>query len=151
MIAPWLIGLLAALWLGPACERPLCSCRQPRTATDALQGADAVFTGHALSVRDTVLSPEAEGYRPSGHVAVLVVDRAWKGVEADTVAVISIEPCSFHFRPGGTYLVYAHEEAGALQTGMCDRTAPLAAGGRVADDLRELGAPAWSRPAAPGR
>lgn len=150
MILPWMAGLLAALWLAPPCERPLCSCALPRTATDARERADAVFTGRALSVRDTVLPAGQGEVGPLVHVAVLVVDRAWKGIEADTVTVVSREPCSFHFRAGGAYLVYARGAAGALRTGMCDRTAPLAAGGRVMDDLRELGAPArtWRPPGA---
>jgi hypothetical protein len=142
-----LLGLLGALGQAPPCGR-VCSCAHPRTATVARDRATAVFTGRVLSVRDTVFPVNADGYRSAGHVAVLVVDRAWKGVESDTVPVVSSEPCSFRFQAGHAYLVYAHAAAGALHTGMCDRTAPFAAGGRVADDLRELGAPARTWPAA---
>ena len=131
-------------------ERTACSCRWPPTATDARDGAAAVFTGQVLSVRDTTLVEPGETYGTLTHVALLVVDRAWKGVEADTVEVMSREPCGFHFRAGGRYLVYAHRGSGSLGTSMCDRSAPLAEGGRVADDLRELGIPARTWPANPG-
>lgn len=146
MTMPYLLALLA-LWLAPPCESAACSCAQPRTATIARDRVDAVFTGRVLSVRDTSFVEPGETYGRLAHFAVLVVDRGWKGVETDTVSVISPEPCGFHFRAGSGYLVYAHRAPGALVTTMCHRNAALADTGQVADDLRELGAPARTWPA----
>ncbi len=78
----------------------------------------------------------------------LRVDRAWKGVESDTVVVRTGRndgDCGFRFRRGGSYLVFAHAaEDGSLVTGLCDRTTRLR---RAAASLRTLGPPVrrWPR------
>lgn len=148
----WLIALLGSLWLPPGCDTGLCSCVGPETAADALQSADAVFAGRVVSVRDTVLD-EPDFPEWPRRVVTLRVDRAWKGVEAETVTVLTGMgggDCGFPFRVGETYLVYARrggrDGTGPLATGICGRTALFA---HADKDLRELGAPQRTWPARP--
>ena len=142
------LALIGALWVAPACETAFCSCVPRSAVRTEFDSADAVFTGRVLSVRDTTVDPA------SGHGGwrmrrvVLRADRAWKGVESDTVVVVtgmSDGDCGFRFRRGATYLVFAHAAPdGSLGTGICDRTARL---WRAAADVRALGEPArrWRR------
>jgi hypothetical protein len=149
----WLLALLASLWLPPACDTGFCSCRGPATAADALQSADAVFTGRAISVRDTIVLGDSLVPEWPRRVATLLADGAWKGVEAQTVTVttgMGGGDCGFPFAQGETYLVYAHrggrDGSGPLETSICGRTVLLA---RADGDLQALGAPRRTWPARP--
>ena len=144
----WLLSLLGALMLAPepACATGACSCVGAVTPADALQRADAVFSGRVVSVREVVLSDGEPLRRWTQRAVTLKVDRAWKGLESDLVTVVTGMgggDCGYTFARGRRYLVYANglgeERQGALSTGICDRTRPLA---QAAEDLRVLGTPA---------
>lgn len=141
------LALLGALWAAPPCDAGFCSCARPEDAATELREADAVFTGRVVAVRDTAAG---EGHFPGPRLlhVTLRVDRAWKGVESDTVVVVTGvtgADCGFPFRRGGRYLVFAYRRPGGpLIAGICGRTAHLS---RAAGSVRQLGEPArrWPR------
>jgi hypothetical protein len=139
------LGLLGALWMAPACETGFCMCAGRLDVRTEFDSADAVFTGRVLAIQDPPASSDG-GWQTRR--VTLRVDRAWKGMESDTVVVRtgwSDGDCGFRFRRGGSYLVFAGAaEDGSLVTGLCDRTTRLR---RAAADLRALGPPArrWPR------
>jgi hypothetical protein len=141
-----LLALLGTLWMAPPCETGFCSCAGPRDVPSALASAQAVFTGRVVSVRDTTVQTDHGPWRRRR--VMLRVDRAWKGVEAETVTVLTGwggGDCGFPFERGESYLVYAHGRPGeVLGTGICGRTAELS---RAAADVRALGEPThrWRR------
>lgn len=130
------IAVLGSLWLAPPCGTPACSCVPPRDVPTSLQQADAVFTARVRAVRNVTV----RGYRMRR--VTLRVDRAWKGVEARDVAVMTGSgggDCGFDFRRRQVYLVYAHRaNSGSLHAGICGRTATLAG---ASADIRQLGEP----------
>lgn len=137
----WLT-LLGALWTAAPCETGFCMCARPDDVATEVAGAQAVFTGRVVAVRDTVVG---DGHFPGPRVrqVTLRVDRAWKGVDSSTVAVVTgmwDADCGFPFRRGRSYLVFAYRgHDGLLTAGICGRTARL---WRAARTLRELGPPA---------
>lgn len=137
-------GLLGALWTVPACETGFCMCARNDVRTE-FASSDAVFTGRVLAISDPAVG-SSYGWYPRR--VTLRVDRAWKGVESDTVVVrtgMGDADCGFRFRRGASYLVFAGtEDDGSLSTGLCDRTTRL---WRAAAALRALGPPArrWRR------
>ncbi|WP_420128699.1 hypothetical protein [Longimicrobium sp.] len=80
-------------------------------------------------------------------VVTLRVDRAWKGVESETVVLMTGwggGDCGFPFEHGKSYLVYTDGRPGELpRAGICGRTAVLS---RANADIRALGEPAWRSP-----
>jgi hypothetical protein len=139
----WLMALLGSLWPGPACEAPFCDCVAAGSVAEAREGAAAVFAGTVVGIRDIVVA--FGGHEHGMRAVTLRVDRAWKGVDAETVTVVTGwggGDCGFPFELREPYLVYATRWAGQpaapLATGICGRTALLR---RAADDLRELGEP----------
>lgn len=144
---PAFLALLGALWTAVPCATGFCSCAPPEAMATEVQQADAVFTGRVVAVRDTTAE---DGHFPGPwmlHVT-LRVDRAWKGIESETVVVVTGRwggDCGFPFRRGGRYLVFAYREpGGALSAGLCGHTSRLS---RAGGALRALGEPArrWRR------
>jgi hypothetical protein len=101
-----------------------------------------------------VFSGTVTAIEVGGHdkVVTIRVDRAWKGVEAETVTVRTPSgdgPCGYAFQKDQAYLVYANRpeaEGDAkpqLHTNICTRTKPMA---DAKDDLAALGE--GKRPAA---
>lgn len=146
------LALLGWMWMTPPCETGFCSCVGPQDVPSAVEGAQAVFTGKVLAVRDTTVGTSHGSW--TQRVVTLRVDRTWKGVESETVVVMTGwggGDCGFPFERGESYLVYADGPPGELlRTGICGRTAPLSLS---AADLRALGEPArrWSRPSRSSR
>ncbi|HVG01019.1 MAG TPA: hypothetical protein VND68_14360 [Chloroflexia bacterium] len=152
--------LSCCLQLGAAGRAFACSCAMPPTALDALDQADAVFTGTVLRV--TPINQNAPGgiysSTPSSNEVVFSVLSVWKGVSRRQVTVLTGMgggDCGYIFTAGDTYLVYARSSypggpvfslgnlrvelpVGAQQfgTGICTRTAPFA---QAAADLAQLG------------
>jgi hypothetical protein len=150
-----MIGFLAVLgwmWMAPPCETGFCYCGGTGNVPTAVRTSGAVFTGTVVAMRDTTVPMLDRPWRQ--RAVTLRVDRAWKGVESETVIVLTRwggGDCGFPFEPGESYLVYAHGSPGeALVAGTCGRTAELS---RAAADVRALGEPAWRSPppAADGR
>lgn len=149
-----LLALLMGLSLAAVGARPAfaCSCAGGESPEQAFQRADAVFTGEM--VRGGIEDPDPEDGTMIGGIQFRVID-AWKGVPGESVVLYGQEAayygkleegemavassCAYVFGEGESYLVYASRYDDGLQTGICDRTMPLAEAGR---DLDVLGPPA---------
>jgi hypothetical protein len=114
-----------------------CDCIPTPSVAQALEGADVVFAGKAVSVR--------------GHRASFRVERVWKGsLPANVVSfmheifierrggkrrvIVRESSCDFDFTEGESYLVYA--KGRRLKPIWCSRTTPLK---WAKTDLEELG------------
>lgn len=139
--------LTGALLLALPQPAAACSCVPPPPPAEALEGADAVFSGTVVSV-DNSFRDSDYGRIPQRRVAV-ELDRVWKGCEAvegeerprrvELVTGSGGGDCGYDFQEGERYLVYAHEGSdGTLTTGICSRTANLE---NATDDLAALGEP----------
>lgn len=129
-----------------------CSCSGVPSVAEGLQGSDAVFSGEM--VRGGIEDPDPEDGTVIGGIQFRVLD-AWKGVPGESVVLYGQEAayygeleegemvvsssCAYVFERGERYLVYASRYEDGLQTGACDRTAPLA---EAEKDLDALGPPA---------
>jgi hypothetical protein len=118
----------------------------------AYRGADAVFAGEM--VRGGIEDPDPEDGIMIGGIQFRVID-AWKGVPGESMVLygqdvayygeleegemVVSSSCAYVFERGERYLVYASRYEDGLQTGACDRTAPLA---EAEKDLDALGPPA---------
>lgn len=142
-------GLLLLTLPRPAAA---CSCVPPPPPVEALESADAVFSGSVVSVEDSFRETDF-GRIPQRRV-VLELDRVWKGCEAadggerprrvELVTGSGGGDCGYGFEDEGRYLVYAREAAdGSLTTSICSRTAKL---DNASDDMAALGEPAYTVP-----
>ena len=108
-----------------------CSCMGPGSPSEALEEADAVFLGRAVSVT------KVDGYSLLTEFDVATV---WKGPVSRTIHIgsgASEAGCGYVFTEG-EYIVYAYysEYREGLWTGLCGRTTELSRG---MEDLAELG------------
>lgn len=123
-----------------------CSCAEMPPPAEAIDGADAVFTGRVVEVRvikewkdisggqrleggGFTFESEEIGYTPVLYTRFDVLG-VWKGVDRKSVWVRSgyFNPaCGYKFKVGGRYLVYGYwsEEHRVLATGYCTRTSPI--------------------------
>ena len=151
---------LCCLQLGLPRRVFACSCAMPPTARDALNSADAVFSGTVVSVTQVNQNlsggTNATSY-PSNEVVFSVIS-VWKGVLRPQIILRTGSgggDCGYTFTPGDTYLVYAYSSNPGspafyvgntlieipltprqFGTSICTRTAPLA---MAAADLAQLG------------
>ena len=106
-----------------------CSCAEPRPPSEAFENSAAVFTGTVTDIRHNV-----------GRYSVqFSVDEAWKGLSEPRVAIATSDndgTCGYDFEQDAKYLVYAYGSEGSLQTGICNRTQPVA---DAYEDLAYLG------------
>ncbi|MET3507177.1 hypothetical protein [Halalkalibacter oceani] len=116
-----------------------CSCLENAGVEEALERAEAVFSGKVLDVKE---QKGADGYLAKAvHFSV---DRAWKGVDQTEVIIatgLGGGDCGIDFVVGEEYLVYAnqsswHADISPLEAIICSRTAHLDA---AEEDLRQLG------------
>ena len=112
-----------------------CSCMFPDSPSVALEKADAVFLGRAVSVTGV----EKDGYVDS-LITEFDVATVWKGPVSRTIHIgsgASEAGCGYVFTEG-EYIVYAYysEYREGLWTGLCGRTTELSRG---MEDLAELG------------
>ena len=136
-----LIVPLIGLWLMAHPEQSYaCSCAQPSSPSEALEGADAVFMGRAVSV-----SKVEEVYGDRTYVDSVVtefnVSTVWKGPLNQTIYINSGADgasCGLAFTEGVEYIVYAYHSGrrGGLGTGLCTRTTGLSG---AMEDLAGLG------------
>jgi hypothetical protein len=109
-----------------------CSCAMPRSPTEALERASAVFRGRVTAIE----SPAPLGIT---HSARLAVDTAWRGTvtpEMTVTTVLNTAACGYPFAVGQDYLVYAHAGTDALVVTLCSGTRPT---GEAQADLNALG------------
>lgn len=95
-----------------------CSCIPPPPPLEALEQADAVFSG-------TVISIVSDGSQMSRNdIVSFQVEKVWKGVTSRTVQLTTASTgaaCGYGFREGTAYLVYAHGTPD-LSVNSCSRT-----------------------------
>ena len=109
-----------------------CSCAAPPPPKEAAAAAAAVFEGRVESV--------SAGDPANPRKVVLHVVRSFKGdltkerIELTTAAHGAA--CGYGFEAGKSYLVYANEHQGALQTNLCSRTRPIS---EADEDVQALG------------
>jgi hypothetical protein len=116
-----LAGIALIFALGDRADACDCALVGP---CQALSFADAVFTGVVTDI-SPVLTPDGHG--ASGFVTTLVADRSFIGPTGTVVLRASLSSCSFQFREGERYLVYARRSTdGSLGTSSCSRTKLLA-------------------------
>jgi hypothetical protein len=145
-----------AMMLAAAAPTALaCMCLEPPSPTQALEQADAVFSGRCVEVEPVQLETPY-GKLPKVR-AVLEVKAVWKGlgVGAGEETGDAMEPrtievwtgsgggdCGFAFEKGKTYLIYARVSSDAeLTTDICTRSGEAEL---VARDVAALGDPMWT-------
>ncbi|WP_432357959.1 hypothetical protein [Sporosarcina sp. UB5] len=134
-----IIGLMfiLLLWWKPL-EASACSCIMPPPPEDALDQADAVFSGEVVEVIEN--GKLVGGYGKTVHFKV---DEVWKGIdESEAVITTGLHDgdCGIPFVKGQKYLVYASKSdmyvKNTLSTTICHRTTELA---YATEDLNALG------------
>lgn len=134
------IGLLflSLLWWKPL-DASACSCVMPPPPEDALNEANAVFSGEVVEV---IENKKLFG-GSYGKTVHFKVDKAWKGtVESEMIITTGNDggDCGFAFEKGQNYLVYASMSnmyvEGTLSTTICHRTTELSS---ATEDLNTLG------------
>ena len=120
-------------------EASACSCVMPPPPEDALNEADAVFSGEVVEV-DENRKLLGGSYGKTVHFKV---DETWKGIDEPEIAIttgLGGGDCGISFEKGQKYLVYASASnmyvPGTLSTTICHRTTELA---NAAADLNALG------------
>lgn len=149
--------LSSILWfLGSTGNAHACSCTHPNPPLDAVQYADTVFSGRAVSVLEFSGVDRDWAWSTSDPtIAVFDVNAVWKGPAYDTMQVVTPRSgvsCGFTFVEGEEYLVYAqHKNSPGTESvfetldgytvvgytvSLCSRTVPLEQG---QEDLKMLG------------
>lgn len=110
-------GLVFVLLFSPQ-RTWACSCIGPPPPREALQRADAVFSGVVVDASEVEHLLQVE----------IKVDKVWKGTIGERAAIrtpIQSSACGYSFESAKSYLVYAFKHDGHLTTGLCSRTALL--------------------------
>jgi hypothetical protein len=108
-----------------------CSCVVPPPPLEALEQADAVFTGQVTQA--------TRGLGGAGVRVRIRLSRSFKGIAHSTETVHTSSSgalCGFRFEKGEKYIIYAYQIDGKLHTNICTRTRALA---DAALDLEALG------------
>lgn len=121
--------LITLLLLQPAVPTYACDCAVPDSATEALERADAVFTGKVIKLKKEKMEL----------AALIMVSESWKGTEDSQVIVYtdSSSSCHFSFIEGEEYLLYPFEHDGKFRVINCGRSTVIK---NAEEDLLELGA-----------
>lgn len=105
-----------------------CQCEEGVIVSDSFRDADAVFLGEVERVVTKDLSVEAE----------LKVEKSWKGVDTETVTLLSwATNCYLHFEAGRSYLIFGSKnQDGKYQERACSHAARAADAGKQLEYLR---------------
>ncbi|WP_339251114.1 hypothetical protein NSQ43_13860 [Sporosarcina sp. FSL W8-0480] len=125
------------LWWKPL-DAYACSCVMAPPPEEALDQADAVFTGEVVEIIEN--GKLIRGYGKTIHFKV---NEVWKGIEGSEAVVttgLHDGDCGLPFEKGKKYLVYASMSdmyvANTLSTTICHRTTELA---YATEDINVLG------------
>ena len=128
-----LLLILAAL-LCFADDAVACLCAGPRQSDGfhpclTYWNADAIFTGQVVGVSFARMDADGKPARFSEKIYHFSVDKAFRGVEGQTVDIITnpnSASCGYDFIQGQRYFVYAgRNRDGKLTQHLCDPTVPL--------------------------
>lgn len=107
-----------------------CSCMMPAPPVESMDQSAAVFSGKVVALEKADMSINVN----------FEVAQVWKGgIDKEVILTTALDSaaCGYAFEEGKDYLVYAYEHEGALETGLCSRTALLA---DAQEDVEALGA-----------
>lgn len=124
-----IFSLVIMFLLGSFTKVFACSCLEERPVCEAFGDAKAVFVGEVIggksAERMSDLLKDGSGERPF----IFKVKEAFLGSKIDKEIAIStgsgFGDCGVPFQKGETYLVYAYEYKGRLQTSICTRSAHI--------------------------
>ncbi|XEC96330.1 hypothetical protein AB6A23_07235 [Paenibacillus tarimensis] len=125
------------LFVGPE-KVQACSCAEPPAVEDELKRKTAVFAGKVKSISH----PKPALMRSSVDPVKITFDvtTVWKGEvkpETEVYTAISSASCGYDgFIENEDYIVFAFGDSDRLQTGLCERTKPLAS---AEEELAALG------------
>ena len=129
---------VAAIMFLAGIEAAACTCDLPpkrplkQSVNLARKDSRAVFSGRVLKIDEA-----GDTLR-----VTIRVNKSWKGVLPTEVLLLTglgRGDCGYPFEVGHNYLIYAYgPDVDDLRTNICQRTAPLSAGG---GDLKTLGRP----------
>jgi hypothetical protein len=102
-----------------------CSCVVPGLPCEAAWRSDVIFSGRVVALESSASGTGARGVE-------FAVIETFRGPDVRTIVVGSGGGCSYSFKVGESYLVYARDVQGTLTTSTCTRTRPLR---EAADDL----------------
>lgn len=133
----WLFLVTSLLVLNPD-SASACSCLRS-TPEEHFARANAVFSGKVIEVdgKQNTQIPLPDSFL--NRQIKFEVSRVWKGnVEKQEVVLTSDSSasCGYSFEKGKEYLVYASEQDGKLQTGLCSGTNLLS---QAQENLETLG------------
>lgn len=143
-----MITLLFSLLLmaAPCDAAAFCRCVLI-TPEEAMERADAAFTGTVVSVRS--LPPGQPGAPAGGQEVRMRVHAAWKGVDAPVVMLVAgMTSCDFNYRPGDRYVIYGRAGTdGVFRASYCGGSRLIEPG---AENVEPSGPPqrTWPAPAA---
>lgn len=113
-------------------EADACSCGITNPC-QAAGYADAIFSGTVVSVE--MASPNTGAAQQFITVRMDVDENFVNATQRVATLTMDLSSCTYSFKAGQRYLVYAYNKSGYLTTSSCSRTRPLA---DAADDLRYL-------------
>lgn len=129
----WVVAIMFLAGIeATACTCDLPSPKRPlkQSVNLARKDSRAIFSGRVLRIDEA-------GYTLR---VTIKVNKSWKGVLPTEVVLLTglgRGDCGYPFEVGQNYLVYAYgPDVDHLGTNICQRTAPLSAGGK---DLKILG------------
>ena len=132
MLSPILRSLLVLVALLILADiAAACTCIGPRQRDGfhpsmSYWPATAIFTGEVVEISFAPMGADGKRARYSETIYHFSIDKAFKGVEGQTVKLIGGGPCSYHFTQGQRYFVYAGRDTdGRLTEHLCGSTVPL--------------------------
>ncbi len=114
-----------------------CSCIEPASPSESLEGATAVFSGKVTQVSNTRFGNQDFD---SGAVIVLETIEYWKGAAYKTAVIhtgLGGGDCGLGLVEGEEYLIYAYGQPDRLTSNICTRTRLLA---NASEDVAVFGA-----------
>jgi hypothetical protein len=100
-----------------------CSC-STNPSNETFENSAAVFIGTVTGIEHS-----SNNTRLGSYNVQFSVEEAWKGISDPQTTVITSDndgTCGYDFQQGIKYLVYAYGSEESLQTGICNRTQPVA-------------------------
>jgi hypothetical protein len=112
-------------------ETRACTCLPPPPPAEAFAEAEAVFMGKVDSFEFI-----ENGDRRLAKISLVKIWKGDRSTAGEILTAANSAACGYEFLAGETYVIYAYKgENGRLQTGLCERTAPLP---EATEDLKYL-------------
>jgi 5-hydroxyisourate hydrolase-like protein (transthyretin family) len=135
----WRALTFAVLAMGtaPASPADACSCVMGSPLCETYWEAESVFTGTVAAIGQEMVTRFDQTY--AQNLVQFDAVTVWRGTAGDPVQVrtgMGGGDCGYNFKVGQTYIVYTYRaEDGRLETGICNRTAPI---DKASEDLEYI-------------